>query len=122
MTQLQETQLPPLVTDRSPELSRAPGPPERNPGLLPNVFTLDLAGAAGEAVRGDGEKCLLAVAIRNAVPDWEAHIAGEHPYLIRLSDSRRFPLHLTPDVIAAIGRFDRGEDPGFGPRTTISFG
>lgn len=117
-----QEQLPPLVTDRSPELGRAPQPVPYY-GLVSRSVTLDLAGAAGDAVPGDGDRCLLAIAIRKALPGWEAHVEGEYPSITRLRDGSQFPLGLAPELVAAIGRFDRGEAPDFGDvgEVTVSF-
>ncbi len=114
MTMTQQLKEP--VVDRSPELSRGPQFDYHSEGTR---TLLDTADAAAEAVRGDGEKCLLAVLIRKVLPGCTPHVEGEHPY-ITMPDGKSVPLVLAPEVVTAIGEFDRGEGPGFAALPVIT--
>jgi len=60
-------------------------------------------------VRGDSGSCALARVICETLHEVkEAHVGGEHPYVILHGGTRR-DFALTPELAEWIGRFDRGE-------------
>lgn len=93
-----ETSLPPLVVDRSPELSRAA---TRSGGLFGRPLEMEPEDIS-ESVRGSGAKCALARLIYRKIGK-VANLEGERPTI----DGK--PVWLGPDIIEWIGRYDRGE-------------
>lgn len=98
--------MPPMVVDRSTEL-------RRNTRTLTNEGTVYEAVLpdADECARGDGGNCVLAEAIKKAIPGAEPHIEGENPHI--MLRGHRIPLGISSDLIDDIGRFDRGEPGAF---------
>ncbi len=104
-TDTQTQAMPEVIVDRSPELARGAHLVVENAGGVQAVMTPDGA-------RGDGSSCALARIILARFPEVvQAHIEGEHPYLV-LANGKRVGVSLGPEVAEWIGRFDRGENPG----------
>jgi hypothetical protein len=102
-----QTDMPPMVVDRSPELARnnrTTGPAYGQNG----VSTKDYR---DKSVRGDGNQCVLARILIDQFPGCEPHIEGENPYII-MPDGNKRAIALSPILIEEIGKFDRGE-PAF---------
>lgn len=99
-----------IIVDRSPELLRG-----ANASVMPEGsprFPQAAEDLMEVSVRGNGKACVLAQAVRRLFPGTEPHIEGEYPYLI-LADGRKRKIVLSPDLVAEIGKYDRGEPDAF---------
>jgi hypothetical protein len=105
-----QTEMPPMVVDRSPELARGAGP-SSNDGTY-HARNFDADSYINGSVPGDGETCVLANVLRNAFPGYTPHIEGEHPYAINTKGDR-IDLIISPILVQEIGKFDRGEPGAF---------
>lgn len=112
VTTITETEIIPVIVDRSPELRRG------IPAVQPPGKYSETVNIPEHCVRGDGAKCVVAEAIKTLFPDMEPHIEGEHPYIID-STGRRIKITLDENTVAAIGQFDRGEPDAFTGRNII---